>query len=76
VGSAQEGLRSTEEHGWQTVHRRPDWSGPLRTYCLRRATAACWVWGTNTSGATGTDDEVRAAPEVASSRQSEAALGD
>ena len=30
----------------------------------------------NTSGATGTDDEVRAAPEVASSRQSEAALGD
>ena len=53
-----------------------DWSGPLPTYCLRRAMVACWVWGTNTGGATGADDEVKAAPEVAHSRQSEAALDD
>ena len=52
-----------------------DGSGLLRTYDLRRAVVACWGWGTSTDGATGTDDEVRAALEVASSRQSEAALG-
>ena len=67
----QEGERSA---AW--VWLTADWSGLLHTYCLRRAMAACWGWGTNTGGATGADDEVRAVPEVASSRQSEAALGD
>ena len=52
-----------------------DWSGLLHTYCLRRATAACW--GT-THGSTWSDNEVRVAPEVASNkrRQSEAVLDD
>ena len=53
-----------------------DGSGLLRAYDLRRAVVACWGWGTSTDGAIGADDEVRAASEVANSRESEAALGD
>ena len=69
-GKRQKGERS---YGASVVRRWLNWSGLLGTYCLRRATAACW--GT-IRGSTWSDHGVRAVSEVASSREGEAALGD